>query len=608
MTGIGQVLENLDARPTLAAYTQAARQLRELGEHLRPARVALLASFTAGPLVPFMQVEAARAGFSAEVYLAPFNSARQELLDPESKCLKQGPDVVFVAQLLAEVCPPLADDFLGLHEEQVQQHTEEIVADTLAMLQTFRRHSQAAVVIHNFALPSYPILGIHEAASGVSQTEAIRRLNARLADAVKSVPGVHVLDFDRLCADLGYRNWRDDKMWYLGRAPLSAVALPALARLQAAFVQTLLAGPRKCLVLDLDNTLWGGIIGEDGLAGIKLGRTYPGNVYRDIQQAALHLYRRGILLAVNSKNNPADVEDVFRSHPEMVLKREHFASVRINWRPKPENMVAIADELNIGLDSLVFLDDSPAECALMRQTLPQVLTLEGYGANGAADPQRVYQTLAQGSMFARISFTAEDRGRGEMYRQQAARAQLRQAASSIEDYLRGLQMTVHIAVVDNFTFPRVVDLIQKTNQFNLTTRRHSAAQLAEMIAGPDSRAFAVRVADRFGDNGIVGAAIVRVQDSTACIDTLLLSCRIIGRTVETALLSFLADWARARGATVLEGDFIATAKNAPAADFYARHGFTRVSGNGDAASGHWQLRLDQVPFQWPSYIRSAPEE
>jgi len=410
-----QILRSVDERPTLAAYARAARELRSSGEQLQPVKVSLLSTFTVDPLLPYLGVEAARRGFAADIYLGPFGAVGQELLDPGSGCLSHQPDVVFVAQLLSDVCPPLANDFLALSEESVEQYVTEIVSEAAATLRVFRQLSQATVVVHNFALPRHPPLGIYEVMEPRSQTSVIRELNWLLADAVRTIPGVYVLDYDRLCAGAGYRNWQSDKMWYLGRAPLSALALPALARAQAAFIQASSGARRKCLVLDLDNTLWGGTVGEDGVAGIKLGHTYPGNAFRHFQETVLQLHRRGVLLAINSKNNRDDVEGVFRSHPDMVLKEEHFASSRSNWRAKPDNMVEIASDLDIGLDALVFFDDNPAERALMRQALPEVLTLEV-----PPDPLQYAEVLLESGAFERLSFTREDRRRGEMYRGQAA--------------------------------------------------------------------------------------------------------------------------------------------------------------------------------------------
>lgn len=599
---LDQILATLDERPTVAAYLQAARQVSACREQLAPVRVALLASFTIDSIVPFLVVEAARLGFAAEVYVAPFNSVKQELLRADSGCVRHKPDVVFVANLLGDVCPALTHDVLP---GQIDPQIEALVADIIAPLQEFRKRSPAAIVLHNFTRARHAALGIYEPMATNSQTEAINRVNARLTKVASGIPGGYILDLDRVCSNVGYDNSYDDKMWYLGRSPFSVQALRALAREQAAFIRALRGRQRKCLVLDLDNVLWGGIIGESGLANIKLGQTYPGSVFRDFQQTVLELRDRGVLLAINSKNNPAEVEEVFRSHPDMVLKSEHFACTKINWQDKPQNMREIAGELSIGLESLVFFDDNLAEQALMRQALPQVVTLQV-----PQEPIRYIEVLRDSRAFDRLSLTEEDLRRGEMYQEQSARRQLQQSATSLQDFLTGLQMTVSIERVDDFAFPRVVDLLQKTNQFNLTTRRHSAGQLKTMIDDASHGVFCLRMADRFGDNGIVGAAVVQRRDETAHIESFLLSCRVIGRTVETAFLSFLVDWAKDWGLTAMEGEFILTAKNAPAADFYARHGFTQVGGT-DLGS-HWRLDLKKVPFQWPAYIertgQTVPEK
>jgi FkbH-like protein len=585
-----QVFQRLDQRPTVAAYARAARELRDLQGMLQPVRVALLSTFTIDQLTPFLAVEAARQGFATDIYVAPFNSVRQELLDPESGCVRHAADAVFIIQSLHDVCPPLSVDFLGMDEDSRDRHTDTIVADLIGGLRAFRARSAASVIVANFAKPRFPPLGLFEVMAPQSLTATINALNARLATELRDVPGVYVLDFDKICADVGYHNAWDDRMWHLGRAPLSASLLPALARVQSAALYALTGTPRKCLVLDLDNTLWGGVVGEAGLAGIKLGHAYPGNVFREFQCKVLELHRRGTLLAINSKNNREDVDEVFRSHPDMVLKWEHFASVRVNWRDKPENMREIAGELNIGIDSLVFFDDSAVEREIMTRLLPAVLTLDV-----PSDPADYVKALCEGRAFDRVAFTDEDRRRGEMYRQQVERQTLR-AAGSMDEFLSSLGTTVRIRAFEPFAFPRVLDLLHKTNQFNLTTRRHSGPELQQLIDDPESSVFTLQVLDRFGDEGIVGVAIVQRRGRTAYIDSFLLSCRVIGRRVETALLAFIGQWAAHHGLEWLEGEFLPTKKNAPAADFYARHGFAPID------DVRWTLDLRAYRLDWPQYI------
>ncbi len=593
---IGELFRELDRSPSVASYLTAAKRFEELGHELRPIRLAQLSSFTIDPLIPFLKVEAARQGFRTEVYVAPFDSVRTELLDPNSGTVGHAGDAVFLTQLLEDSAPALATGFLELAPDDVERAIDGAIDDLAGPIRRFRESSATPVIAGNFVQRSFPLLGIHEAGVAATQTEAIRRLNSRLRDRLSALPGVHVLDFDRVCADVGYRRWRNPTGWYLGRAALTPEALRELARVQAAFLQAVLATPRKCLVLDLDNTLWGGVVGEDGAGGVQLGGGFPGNAFADFQRQVLELHRQGVILAINSKNNTEDAREVFRSRPEMVLGLEHFSSVRINWQDKARNMEEIAEELNIGLESMVFFDDNAAERELMRQFLPQVETLEV-----PESPVGYVPCLLGSRCFDKLSLTWEDRMRGELYQAQTRRGELRRSSRSLEEYYQGLDMVAEIEPLSALALGRAHDLIQKTNQLNMTVRRHSESALEEMAADPDTGVFTLKLADRFGDNGIVGLAIVRCQDATAVVDSFLLSCRVIGRTVETAFFAFLADWARDRGARRLLGEYVATSRNRPAVELYQQHGFERVESAGDR--DFWQLDLSAVSFAWPPYIR-----
>lgn len=592
---VSAVLAALDQQPSAAAYARAARELVACGTSLERVRVSLLASFTAAPLLPYLAVEAARNGFAMDGHVGPFNSTIQELVTPTSGSIAHQPDIVVVAQLLEDACPPLARDFSALASADVESHIAGTIADLGAALAAFRHHSDASVVLHNFT-PGWP--GVPDLCDGAlqgSQLHAVRALNTRLGELAHDLPGVYVLDYERLVSEIGSREWWDPKMWYLGRAPLSIRALPALARRQAAYICAIRRPARKCLVLDLDDTLWGGVLGEVGVNGIKVGADYPGNIFRDFQYAVRDLKHRGVLLAINSKNNVDDAREAFL-HSGMVLRMDDFSAVRINWNSKPSNMIEIAEELNIGVDSLVFVDDNPAERALMRHALPHVLTLEL-----PQSPVKYTQTLLESGAFERLTVTSEDRRRTEIYQAQGQRRVLERSALTLDEFLASLQMHVTIESVNEASHARVADLLQKTNQFNLTTRRHSATQLAAMMRNPEYGLFTARVTDRFGDNGIVGVAIVYQQDDTAHLDILLLSCRVIGRTIETALLSFLVRWARERGLSEMIGEFIPTAKNAPAADFFARHHFEHITDAGSATS-KWRLVVHHSQIAPPAYM------
>jgi FkbH-like protein len=428
-----------------------------------------------------------------------------------------------------------------------------------------------------------------------SQIDAVHRLNHRLGVVLPRIAGVHVLDAAGAAARVGLNAWYDDRMWLLARNPLSPAAMIELARTHATLLKVLRMPRRKCLALDLDHTLWGGIVGEKGVSGIALGAEYPGNAFVQFQQFLLGLHQRGVLLALLSKNNPGDVDEVFDRHPSMILRREHFAAMRINWRPKAENLAEIANELSIGTDAFVFFDDDAAECEWMRNARPDVLTIQA-----PADLTAFSEAIVRTAAFERLSLSDEDRRRGEMYAAGTARREAAAAATSVDDFLKTLDMRAVVEPVGGHQLPRVVDLLAKTNQFNVTTRRHSAAAVAAMTGSSDHAAFTLQLRDRFGDNGLVGVAIVRRQAQDAVIDSLLLSCRVIGRQAETALLSVLAAWARDQGVETLVGEYIPTARNAPAADCYERHGFVPLPASGPAA--RWGLPVQARGITWPSCI------
>lgn len=351
----------------------------------------------------------------------------------------------------------------------------------------------------------------------------------------------------------------------------------------------------KAVVTDLDNTLWGGIVGEDGFNGLQLGGEYPGAAYRELQRALLDLHHRGVLLAICSKNNPPEAMEVLEKHPGMLLRPQHFAAMRINWTDKVQNLREIAAELNIGVDALAFLDDNPAECQRVRLELPEVTVLEL-----PSNPMLFAPLLRQHPALERLTLSAEDRNRSHYYSEQRQRAASQQTAGSVEEFLRSLDQHIEILPVNEATCARVAQLTQKTNQFNLTTRRYSEQEIGEFQCSGQSEIFSVRVTDRFGDNGIVGVMIARREGAACIIDTFLLSCRVIGRTVETAMLAFLLDRARIHGVERLEGWFLPTRKNAPASDFYAKHGFA-LQQQKDTGS-FWSLPVNQAQIRFPEWI------
>jgi FkbH-like protein len=596
------ILARLDARPTVAAYAQAAQDLKRLDGPLRRMKVCLMSGWTTAPLEPFVIVEAARWDLVVSIATRTSATVIEDLLVETPASPPDDSDVVFVSLVLDDLCPAFGWDFLRTSDRELDSLRDQLLDTIGGALHAFRRRSAAALVVHNFPLPAHPLLGVYEGMAGWSQTAAIRQLNNALATGLRRIPGTYVLDLDRVCGQIGYDVAYDDRMWLIGRVALSGRALPALAREQAGFLQALAGGTRKCVVVDLDNTLWGGILGEVGAGGIALGRLFPGNAFRRFQQYLRQLVDRGVLLAINSKNDPADVDAVLATHPEMVLRGHDVAARRVNWLDKADNVREIAAELGLTLDSLVFVDDSPVECARVRDALPDVLTVQL-----PADPACYVRALASTGAFDRIGHTDEDSRRTALYRQRAEGERAREIATSLDEFLAGLQMRLQVAPVGPLTASRVFELVHKTNQFNLTTRRYTADALTRMIDDPSHGVFSARLIDRFGDHGLIGAAFVRQDGALAVLDNLLLSCRVINRTVESALLKVVVDWARSRGAEALEGEFVPTRKNTPAKAFFQRHGFTRTS-NG-SSSERWRLAFgDGIDYPGPRCIQIEWQE
>lgn len=563
---------------------------------LRPYRLAILRSFTVEPMVPLLRAAAFCAGIDLAVYVSDFNAYVQAITDRESALYKFSPDAAVLAVQTRDVAPELWDQSGGLGAKQVHASVARVAGDFRDWVQGFRRNSAAHLIVHNLEQPVLPSGGLLDAQPGAGQSAAIAQVNTELRNLAGSQVGVYVLDYDALVARYGRSTWHDERKWVTVRLPIAAPNLNHLVAEWMRFLHPLTGRVTKALVVDLDNTLWGGVIGEDGMAGIRLGTEYPGFAYQAVHRALLDLYQRGILLAVCTKNNQDDALEAIDKHPGMLLKRSHFAAMRINWTDKSQNLREIAEELNIGVDSLAFLDDNPIERQQVRSALPEVFVIDL-----PADPMKFANVIRECPMFERLTLSAEDQQRGAMYQAQHAREQLEQRVTSREDFYRSLQQEAEIAPLTKANLARIAQLTNKTNQFNLTTRRYTEQQVAELNTKAGWECFSIRVRDRFGDNGLVGVAITHLEGETAEIDTFLMSCRVIGRTVETAFLSFLASRARSRGAQHLQGWFLPTKKNAPARDFYSTHGFTAAHQNGDGTL--WTLDLAASSLPAPEWIR-----
>jgi FkbH-like protein len=585
-----------EASPSAASFVvQRFEQIRS-SLKLQPYRVAILRSFTVEPMMPLLRAAAFCAGIDLAVHVSDFNAHVQAIMDAGSTLYGFAPDAVILAVQTRDVAPELWNDFSGLTAGEVQSSSARVSAEFRNWIRVSRNNSQAHLIIHNLEAPDTPSTGLLDAGSANGQSAAISEINRNLRQAAAEHTGVHILDYDSLVARYGRVAWHDERKWLTVRLPIAATHLNHMVREWMRFLHPLTGRIAKALVLDLDNTLWGGVIGEDGMTGIMLNSEYPGAAFQALQRALLDLYRRGILLAICSKNNPEDALEALHRHPGMLLKPEHFAAMRINWGDKSQNLREIAQELNIGIDALAFVDDNPIERQQVRTAIPEVFVVDL-----PSDPMEFARVIRDCPVFERLTLSTEDQQRGAMYQAQREREQLEQASTSREGFYRSLQQEAEISPLTSANLARIAQLTNKTNQFNLTTRRYSEQQISELASKQGWDCYSIRVRDRFGDNGLVGVAITHHQGDSVEIDTFLLSCRVIGRTVETAFLSFLADRARHKGARQLTGWFLPTKKNAPARNFYSEHGFTPAHQNGNGTL--WKLDLSPGTLPAPEWIR-----
>lgn len=586
------------ASPTLAHAQFVLDRITRIASNVPSlsCRLYLLRSYTLEPVVPLLRAMAALHAVDVSVAVSDFNTYAQEMLDPNSPLYRFGADIAILAVQTRDLIPALWNLEGPIDSGEVQHLLDEAYQTLQSLIRSFRAHSDAHLVLSNFEIPAYPALGILDAQHASSQAEAIQRLNQSLTLLAKEFPGVYIHDYDGLVARIGRLRWHDEHKWLTVRLPIAAENLSFLANDYSRFLLPLCGRINKAVVVDLDNTLWGGVIGEDGLNGIQIGGEYPGAAYLALQRALLRLHHRGIMLAIASKNNPDEALAALRDHPAMLLRPHHFSALRINWDDKAANLRLIASDLNIGVDSLAFLDDNPVERQRIQTALPEVNVIDL-----PADPMGYADAIYRCPFFERTALSEEDRARSSYYTAEKTRSKLCQQSASLEEFYKSLEMEVEIAPLQRSTVRRVAQLTQKTNQFNLTTRRYNDQQIETIGASPDSAIYTLRVQDRFGDNGIVGVAILHLREKTAEIDTFLLSCRVIGRTIETAFLSFLGAESRRRGKTILQGWYVPTAKNAPAKDFYGSHHFIQPRPNEDPSL--WEIQLTATDLPCPPWIK-----
>lgn len=575
------VAPSLDYTSAQSLY-RVYKRLRSQAATAHPIRLAVLSSFTAEQLVQLIELFSFSAGAAIEVYQADYGVFRQEILDAGSGLYRFQPRVVFIASSWRDLShvPQLRDG-----ESEVDDRLEAEFGEWMQLWRVVHDRLGCQILQNNFDAPPWRTLDNHELRQPGSLGRFVARMNLRLAE--EAPPYVTVHDIDHLACCAGRWNWSDERFFHQAKLPCGPENLVDYAHSVSSLIAAQAGLGRKCLVLDLDNTLWGGVIGDDGLGGIRLGQgEAEGEAYQSFQRYVKSLKSRGVILAICSKNEDYIAREVFEKHSEMVLRLSDISCFVANWVDKASNLRTIAQHLNIGLHSLVFVDDNPAERSIIRQMVPEVAVPEL-----PADPAGYLWALARHRYFQPTSISKEDFERSEMYRANAARTAAQASSASVEDFLRSLQMTARIGPIDAATLERATQLINRSNQFNLTTRRYSAAEVVAMVEDSCWLTRTVLLADRFGDNGLISVLLGKIDGDVLLIDTWLMSCRVLKRGVEDLLLNHIAEVARTRGVRTIRGMYIPTPKNDLVREHYSKLGFTCVDSDQEGRTW-WELTID----------------
>lgn len=574
---------------SLAAFGLDGNQLVRLSQVIEHARSA---SGSLAPLLPYklglivnstpdfitaaLTATAARHRIALQCVAAGYDQAVQESLNPESAINRSAPDGVLIALdwralplLPSPGDPQRAAAAVRASLEQIRLICSGIAGNT-----------KATCMFQTLAAPPEPLFGSLDRVIPGSTRFLIDEFNRGLRDVVEEFAGV-LVDVAGMAETVGLENWHCPRQWNMAKLPFSQDYLPLYAELVCRAIAALRGTTRRCLILDLDNTLWGGVIGDDGLDGIRIAQgDAAGEAYLTLQRYALSLRERGVVLAVSSKNEDGTARSPFRRHPEMVLREEHFAVFQANWNDKPSNIRAIAEELSLGLDSFVFVDDNPFERELVRKNLPEVAVPEM-----PEDPALYTRTLAAAGYFESVVFSDEDRKRAGYYEGNSRRATLQKQTTDLEGYLASLKMEIVFQPFNEVARARIAQLINKSNQFNLTTRRYTEADVTRMAASPEYFTLQARLTDIFGDNGMISVVVCRETSATEWeIDLWLMSCRVLGRRVQNMILRETLEHARRSGIRRLMGFYLPTPRNKLVEQHYPELGFSLVEKRGDGST------------------------
>jgi len=578
----------------LSHYINIAKSLN-IEEYERSIRIALLGSFTLNGMEETFRVKCSEDNIGCITYVGGYDQYNQEILDLQSNLYKFRPDLTFLILDTRSIFGKIYDSPYTISETERKSFVEKKISELSHMIKIFIEKSTSILVITNLSVPSYSPYGIYETKVEYGLKDMISDFNTKINSKIRNFESVYLYDFDGFVRKYGENNVFDFRQFFVGDIKVSLEYIPNLIHDFIGYIKAFLGLNKKCIVLDLDNTVWGGIIGEDGFEGIRLGDTPDGKAFVEFQKILLALHKRGIILAINSKNNMDDAIKVIKEHPNMILTEENFSSIQINWNDKVSNMKKIASELNIGLDSMAFFDDDPVNREYVKLSLPQVLTVDL-----AHDASKYVQDLMDMNDFHVLKITDEDTGRGKMYLDERRRKDFEKSSMDLEDFLKQLDIKILIKNANEFTIPRIAQLTLKTNQFNLTTKRYQEGDIRELVNKKDYWVGCAQIEDKFGNSGITGVFIIKKERSEWIIDTFLLSCRIMGRKIENGILAHICQLAKQEGINAIKGTFIPTKRNIPCEDFLSNFGFKKHDND-------WIFSLSNS-IKIPDHLRCSVEQ
>ncbi len=568
------LLNSKDIPLKLPQAQKLSRHLQGMNEDRLPIKIGIVHTYTSDLLDPWLHFQARLQGLDAELYHAPYGVTMIEA-QPGSGLANFQPELTLLLLQWTDLHPDLAHPLTSLSAQSQTELVNTAGQQLKMLLKQFRSVVPGQILLSLLPELAPASLGEFDRTSALSEQAWKERFKLNITQIMRDeLPATLWWDMDQSLAEIGRKDFFDLRFWYASRFPFTPTAARELSRRIIATASVIKHPKAKVIVLDADNTLWGGIVGEDGLSGIAIGPDYPGNGFLAFQRRLLDYQQRGFILAMCSKNNPDDVSEVLRDHPHQLLREQHFAALRVNWEPKPQNLRSLSEELNVGLDSFIFVDDSDYECLAVRRELPMIEVVQT-----PKKPVNISRCLDHVARLEVLTLTAEDQNKTQMYTEQRQRSELANDSNDMASYLASLNMEMSIGIDDGEHLQRLAQLTQKTNQFNLTTRRYSEDDMHTFIASDNWIVAHFSLKDIFGDSGIVGLALIEITtNNEARLDNLLMSCRVIGRQAESAFINALLHRLSDMDINIVNAQFLPTAKNNLVKNFLTTHGFSQIEG------------------------------